>query len=99
MAFRIVHEDFVFKFKKLCPYCQADLHYVCTGWIQDDDGLWMADNIESICQHEPDDMESDEWNDWMNSHSEMPYVHQMPVDEKIKQHINKKYRFELNHAT
>jgi len=35
------------------------------------------------------------WEEWFKQHSEMPYVYQMPVDEKVKEHINKKYKFKL----
>lgn len=93
-GFFLVPEDKEFKFKKLCPYCKGDLTYRCNGWEQDDNGLWMADSFDVDCSTEPD-MESEEWEDWMQQHSEMPYVYQLPVDERVKDFINKKYRFEM----
>lgn len=93
-SFSIVSEDKEFKFKKLCPYCNGDLTYRCNGWEQDDNGLWMADSFDLECSTEPD-MESEEWEEWMQQHSDMPYVNQLPVDEKVKQYINGKYRFDV----
>lgn len=93
-GFFIVSEDKEFKFKNLCPYCKGNLTYRCNGWEQDDNGLWMADSFDMECSTEPD-MESDEWEDWMQQHSEMPYVYQFQVDEKVKDFINKKYRFDV----
>jgi hypothetical protein len=93
-SFKIVPEDKEFKFKGLCPYCQGDLTYRCNGWELDENGLWMADSFDMECSTEPD-MESEEWEDWMDNHSDMPYVHQLPVDERVKASINKYYRFEL----
>ena len=93
-GFIIVPEDMEFKFKGLCPYCKGDLTYRCYGWEKDENGLWMADSFDMDCSTEPD-MESEEWEYWMDNHSEMPYVHQLPVDERVKKFINSKYRFNL----
>lgn len=94
-GFSIVPQDKEFKFKKLCPYCKGDLTYTVNGWEQDDNGLWMADSFDMDCSTEPDMEDEDEWNDWFNNHSEMPYVHQLPVDERVKEFINSKYRFDV----
>ena len=55
----------------------------------------MADSFDMCCSTEPDMEDEDEWNDWFNNHSEMPYVHQLPVDESVKKFINSKYRFDV----
>ncbi|HET8886814.1 MAG TPA: hypothetical protein VFM70_10735 [Salinimicrobium sp.] len=81
-----------FYFKGLCPYCKGDLTYTVDGMIEDEDGLWKADNVEAQCSNEPN-IETDAWNDWFASHSDMPYVYQLPVDENVKEYINSKYRF------
>ena len=93
--FKIVPEDHPFVFKKLCPYCKGNLTYVCNGWEQDDNGLWMADSFDMECSKEPNNVEAEEWEFWIQQHSEMPYVYQLPVDEKVKAFINRKYRFDL----
>ncbi len=82
---KVVDQNKVFKFKGLCPYCGADLHYRVTGCSKHvAKKFWKADNIESECQSEPEDMMSEEWDEWMNLHSEMPYVNQLPVDERFR---------------
>jgi hypothetical protein len=82
--FKLVTFDKEFRFKKLCPYCNADLIYRVTGWEEKEDG-WIADSIES-----------DDFEDWLNNHSELPYIYQLPVDERVKKYINDKFRFDLN---
>ena len=91
----VVPQDKEFTFKKLCPYCQGDLTYRANGWEEDENGLYIADSFDMDCSTEPDMEDEDDWNDWLNNHSEMPYVHQLPVDEAVKKHINSKYRFKL----
>lgn len=92
----IVKEDKEFKFKKLCPYCNGNLTYICNGWEQaDEDGLYIADTFDVECSNEPKNTDSDEWNFWLQQHSDMPYVHQLPIDEQVKQFINERYRFKL----
>jgi len=94
-GFSIVPETKEFKFKGLCPYCKGDLTYTANGWEQDDNGLWTADSFDMECSTEPDMEDEDEWDDWFNNHSEMPYVYQLPVDERVKKFINSKYRFDV----
>jgi hypothetical protein len=93
--FKLVKEDKEFKFKGLCPYCEGDLTYRANGWEQDENNLWKADSFDMDCSTEPD-IDSDEWEDWFQQHSDMPYVYQLPVDEKVKAAINKNYRFLLD---
>jgi len=42
------------------------------------------------------DIVSDDWDDWWETHNEMPYVYQLPVDEKIKSWMYKRFRFDLD---
>jgi len=92
---KIVSENKEFKFKGLCPYCNGDLTYRVNGWERQEDGTWKADSFDTVeCSSEPN-MDSKEWEDWMNQHSDMPYVYQLPVDERVKKWINERYRFDI----
>lgn len=91
-SFIFVPADKTFTFKGLCPYCKGDLTYHTEGWEQQDDGTWTANCLQSDCSTEPP-IESDEWEDWFAGHSDMPYVYQLPVDQKVEKYINKRYRF------
>ena len=93
-SFIIVPQDKEFKFKNLCPYCKGKLTYTCNSWEQDDKGLWMAEGFNMVCETEPE-IDSEDWEDWFQSHCEMPYVYQLPVDERVKDFINNKYRFDV----
>jgi hypothetical protein len=91
---KIVPNGHEFKFKKLCPYCGADLVYVATGWTKHPaKNFWKAEGLESRCLQMPDEMMSEEWDEWMNQHSYMTYVYQLPVDNKVEKYINAKFRF------
>lgn len=92
--YKIVPETKEFKFRKLCPYCSGDLTYVAEGWESDDDGLYMADSFDAQCSNEPD-IESDEWEEWLRQHSDMPYVNWLPVNNQVQEWINERYRFDL----
>lgn len=96
MSFVLVEEDKEFKFKELCPYCKGNLTYRCTGWEQDHNGMWMADHLDCECSNEPSMDNEDEWEEWLQQHSKMPYVYQLPVDIQVKEFINKKYRFNVS---
>jgi hypothetical protein len=97
MKYHLVPEDKEFTFKKLCPYCKGDLTYRPNGWEQDDEGLWMADGFDVECHSMPS-FKSKKFAEWMREHSEMTYVHQLPIDEAVKEKINAKYRFVLSDA-
>lgn len=94
--FIMVPSDKEFKFKKICPYCGADMTYHCEGWEEDENGLWKAEYVTGDCASEPEMENEEEWDNWFSTHSDMPYVYQLPVDIKIMNFINKKYRFKLN---
>lgn len=91
-GFSVVKQNHVFTFKKLCPYCDQNLSYEADAWEQDGQGLWMATNFDCRCHSEPD-IDSEDWDEWMRVHTDMPYVFQLPVDEKVKEYIQKHYRF------
>lgn len=77
-----------------CPYCKADLYVEMEEWEQDDDGTWYAVNPKGQCEREPD-IDSDDWEYWIEVHSDMPYVYQLPVDIRIEAWMKENYRFEL----
>jgi len=93
--FKVVASDGEFIFPKLCPYCGGDLLYRGTGWIEDERGQWKVDMMDCECSTMPD-FDDEEWDDWMNNHSEMPYVHQLSVDQAVIKWINARYRFAVD---
>jgi hypothetical protein len=77
----------------VCPYCDGTLTVYFEGWEQNKDGSWSVDMIHTDCDSEPQDMKSIEWEGWLQQHSDMPYVYQLPVDERIKTWINRRFMF------
>ncbi|ACC81167.1 hypothetical protein [Nostoc punctiforme] len=76
-----------------CPYCETKLHVQVHGWTEEDDG-WVADSIEMVCESEPD-IDDDAWDDFNESHSEMPYVYLLPVQNTVQEWINNNFRFDM----
>ena len=79
----------------VCPYCGAALFVQCEQWSQQDDGSWAADNVHADCTGETD-VGTPQWEEWLDSHSQMPYVYKLPVDMKVEKWVNEHYRFDLS---
>ena len=92
MTYQLVPSDKSFRFKNLCPYCKSDLIYQARAWSKSNFGMWLADEFDIDCVSMPD-FEDSAWRDWFNEHSQYPYIYQMPIDEQVKEFINKRYRF------
>lgn len=91
----LVSENKQFEFKGACRYCGGDVTAWCEGWEQDDAGNWKADTVATQCSTEPD-IDSEEWEDWFASHSDLPYVYILPMHQQIIKHINERYKFDLS---
>lgn len=82
----------------VCPICgEKVIIEEITGWVQEDDGSWRADEISINCETEPD-TDSDDWEDWHNWHWNMPYVDWLPLSVKVEAWLAKHYRFEMADA-
>lgn len=78
-----------YTFKNACPYCGGDVEARETGWTHEDDGTETVDSIDADCQTMPRDTDSEEWEEWMEIHSDMPYVHWMPFENRMIRAINR----------
>ena len=76
----------------VCPYCQALLIASVSEWSEESDETKKANQIDVDCDSEPD-IESPEWNDWLSSHSKLPYIYWMPIVTMIEDWINQNFRF------
>lgn len=76
-----------------CPYCDAALRVSANSWTEQR-GIWIADGIDVHCTNEPD-IDSDEWGAWFGCHSYMPYVYQLPVDNRIMVWLEYRFHFDL----
>lgn len=81
----------------VCPYCGGHLYVKLESWTQEEDGTWTADEdcTHAECDTEPEE-HTEEWRAWVERHSKMPYVYQLPVDVKVLKWINEHYRFDMN---
>lgn len=68
----------------VCPYCQNKLVATFSAWTLNEIGKWKADEIDLDCE-----------NGTNEDHYVMPYVYQLPVDEKVLAWANKKYSFDI----
>jgi len=97
-TYQIVDADHVFKFdpaKIACPICGAPIVGHFEAWEKTEDGNWQgAEHIKLDCTWEPD-INSDEWEDWFESHWSTPYIDWLPLEIRLGEYINKKYRFKI----
>jgi hypothetical protein len=65
----------------VCPYCNSSLSAQVTGWTESEPNsdLYIADSIDMTCAEEPDMEDLSDWDDFVDRHSEMPYVYWLPV--------------------
>jgi hypothetical protein len=95
---KLVPENHVFKMKQpVCPICGGTLYVHVEGWTQettDPTSDWLADTLVVECEHAPD-LDSDEFDAWMNEHYRMPYVDWLPLEQSILAWMKKKYRFQM----
>lgn len=90
----LVEKDKVFTVEKKCPYCGADLRGKATAWEKRSNHTWQATEIEMDCVTMPD-FESDEYDEWIKVHTNMPYVYWHPVISDILCHIQLYYSFNI----
>ena len=81
-----------------CPYCGGLLVAQPESWIESSKpGLWVAEFANTQCTTEPtiDEIEGDydDWIEWINQHTVMPYVYWLPVDQRITKWLAHHYRF------
>jgi hypothetical protein len=99
MTYELVSSDLIINIPPevaICPYCDTKLTAQFTGWTEADDGSgWMADEVDWDCESEPD-FDSEEYDDWLDQHTEMPYVYRLPICQKIEKWVNERYRFDLH---
>lgn len=74
-----------------CPICGSKVHLLgVTAW-ETDTGKILEPEYE--CETEPDDIDSEEWDDWHRWHYDMPYVYWLPWSLKMIEWLNENYRY------
>ena len=79
-----------------CPICEQPLFAEFDEWTENDDHTWQAGDCGTHlrCTAEPD-FGKQEWFDFIDSHYKMPYVDWLPLEERVLQWINQRYRFKI----
>lgn len=83
----------------ICPYCESDLIAQPTAWEQLDDGTWCANESGIECTNQPDPDDEDAWDEWVQEHTDMPYVYWLPVDTKVLAWMRRQFRFDIQEGT
>lgn len=85
----------------VCPICQARVTVEIDEWEENDNGEWQAGecgvHVNCITEPDMDEDDSNGWNDWFDGHWQQPYIDWLPVEDKVKEWLNKNYRFEMRH--
>jgi len=76
-----------------CPICGGALFITgVNACEQEDNGDWIASEIDIDCENEPD-IDSDDWEDWHKWHYSQPYIDWLPIDRQILRAVQKRYYF------
>lgn len=76
-----------------CPICGGALFITgVNACEQEDNGDWIASEIDIDCENEPD-IDSDEWEDWHRWHYSQPYTDWLPIDRQILRAVQNRYYF------
>lgn len=91
--FRVVAgSDHVFiNSKPGCPICGAKIEITCNEWHYDKWG-YIPVSVEIECTRVPE-IESSEWDDFMNDHYSQPYSDWLPLQVSIEKLMARKVRF------
>lgn len=87
-----VSENKKFEFKDKCPYCGSGLTVYVDGWVLEDDDKWKADSLNIECDTYPG-FESEEYYEWIEKHTYLPYTYWMPLEIELLKWINERYEF------
>ena len=76
-----------------CPICGGALFITgVNACEQEDNGDWIASEIDIDCENEPD-IDSDEWEDLHRWHYSQPYTDWLPIDRQILRAVQNRYYF------
>ena len=76
----------------VCPYCDDDPELIIEGidaWSIDDNGKITPEEIVISCVNEPDIDDED----YVESHTYMPYVYWLPVHQLVKRWLVAAFEF------
>lgn len=73
-----------------CPYCDESLEATFECWAQQEDGTWAAEEIALSCPN------SDGYGGGDDDHYVMPYVYLLPVETRLLDWVNQRYRFRID---
>ena len=80
-----------------CPYCGDELSIVGVDeWSTGEDGAIVPEHIELECNSQPEYSEDADFSiiRWFErTHSDMPYVRWLPVEEKVMTWFKNQYNF------
>lgn len=93
---QLVAYDAVFRVHERCPYCGSGLFAWSEGWTKRDDHTWEADGTLMVdCDSAPD-LDSPAFDEWVSTHSYMPYVYMLPIAIRITAWVNKRFDFDMD---
>ena len=74
----------------VCPYCDDTLLIESIDSITETSGGMAKADLS-----EPDVADEDEFDDWIQYHSDMPYVYMLPIEKRILKWLNAWHEFEF----
>lgn len=90
---RLVPADQRFQHPKPCPYCGGVIRFNANAWEQDEDGSWLATDLDIECENEPP-IDSRQWREWDRQHGRADYNEAWHLlHDRIIESLRGSYRF------
>ena len=80
-----------------CPYCGGKLRFSINGSEQEEDGSWVATDLDVNCDSEPD-IDGPDWQGWWDDHSS-DYCHKWhDLHERLVRDLRRTHRVDFDNV-
>lgn len=78
-----------------CPYCGGKLHAWLESWTEDENSEDLCTISDEGCHLDCQKIDEVEIDEYIDTHTYMPYVYWLPVENVVSKWIAKHYRWRL----
>lgn len=88
-----------FKAKAPCPYCGGEITCSANAWEQEDDGSWIATDLDIECINEPP-IDSKRWLTWDREHGRADWNHAWhDLHDALIRGLKRRFRFNMENMS
>jgi hypothetical protein len=87
-----------FKAKSPCPYCGGEITCSANAWEQEEDGSWIATDLDLECSNEPP-IDSKKWAEWDREHGRGDWNHAWhDLHDALIRGLKRRFRFNMENS-